>query len=115
MGNKKRLTDLEDMHVGWKSLLAIIMYIISLVFFLLLILVVIAGAQVLFTTVDKNVITVLVPSVAGIFTYWLTKNSERKAASLQNARDENLTTYNEYITFILKERELGFVKTFRTK
>ena len=104
MSNKKRLTDFEDLHVAWKSLLSMLTLIIILAFLLIVILFVIVGAQLLFSTVDNNVIAVLVPTVFGILTYWHTKHHERKMSALQNARSKNMEPFNEYVRFLLQQK-----------
>lgn len=85
-----------------ETLISTIWMIIILAFWLIVILFGIVASQMLFTTVDSTIIAVLVPSVFGIITYWLTKTNERKMYYIKYAREDNYKAYNEYVSYLLK-------------
>ena len=56
----------------------------------------------LFTSIDKTVIVVLVPAVFGVFTFLFTKENDRKMYILKDARDKKIEEYTKYIDFLKK-------------
>lgn len=107
MKNSNKNTDLNNMSVGAKIAVTIVLLLLSMAFMFGLIILVVAALKLVIDDIDPTVIVVIVPAVVAIFTYIYTKRNERKMFNIKDSREKKMAQYMEYIAFIENQRKSG--------
>lgn len=100
----KEKKTINDIGIGWKVIIGIILLIIIYAFCLCAFILVIVGAL----NINSTTLAILIPAIVAIITYSLNKHYDRNLYNIKYARENKKELYKEYINFIKQQSENDF-------